>query len=153
MTNRDRDLQHAFDRHLRGDGPPPNVDDDPEVAAYRQVYAVLGEAPEGDLPSNFAEQVADRVSLGTEPATSWAEIVLLFVLVAGLGTGLVLLPSAATPLQDGLSVTLRAVERLSTVVRLDVIGAVGLVLALTLLVDAVVSRLPSLRRAPTTGRK
>ncbi|MFP4228281.1 MAG: hypothetical protein ACLFTE_05565, partial [Salinivenus sp.] len=130
MTDRDRHLQDAFDRHLRGDGPPPDTDD-PEAAAYHHVYAVLGEAPEGDLPEEFAEQVADRVGLAPAPAIPWIEIVLLFLVVAGLGTGLVMLPSLAGPLQESLQVGLRAVHRLSTGLRLDVLGAVVLVLVLT----------------------
>lgn len=149
MTNRDQDLQDAFDRHLRGEGPPPEVDDDPEAAAYQHVYAVLGEAPEAELSDNFAEQVADRVGLGSAPATSWGEIVLLVLLVAGLAAGLVMVPSLAGPLQEGLHVGLRTVERLSTVLRVDVVGAAGLVLALTLVLDALWHQWPRLRQAPT----
>ncbi|PSQ54862.1 MAG: hypothetical protein BRD28_01435 [Bacteroidetes bacterium QH_10_64_37] len=43
MTNRDRDLQDAFDRHLHGDGPRPGTTDDLEAAAYGAVYATLNE--------------------------------------------------------------------------------------------------------------
>ena len=149
MTDRDQSLQDAFDRHLRGEGPPPRVDDDPEAAAYQHVYAVLGEAPEGELPDDFAEHVADRVGLGTAPAPSWVEILLLFLLVAGLGTGLVMLSSLTGPLQESLQVGLRTVERLSTVLRVDVVGAAGLVLLLTLALDALWQQWPRLRQAPT----
>lgn len=150
MTDRDQQLQDAFDRHLHGDAPLPEGDD-PEAAAYRQVYAVLGEEPAGDLPSNFAEQVADRVGIGTVPSVAWVEIALLFVLVAGVGASIVMLPSLSGPLVDGLQDGVRIVLAFSTDVRLDVLGAAGLVLVLTLLADALWRRWPRLRRVSTTS--
>mgnify|MGYP006279765539 CR=1 FL=1 len=148
MTDRDQQLQDAFDRHLRGDAPPPDTTD-PEAAAYQQVYAVLGEPPDGDLPDDFAEGVADRVGIGTAPTTSWVEIVLLFLAVAGLGTGLVMLPSLTGTLYESLYTTLRAFNQLSSTLRLDIVGAAGLVLLLTLVADALWTHEPPLRRAPT----
>jgi hypothetical protein len=38
MTDRDRDLQDAFDRAVRGEGAPPDTDHDPEAAAYEVVH-------------------------------------------------------------------------------------------------------------------
>ena len=151
MTDRDQHLQDAFDRSLCGDGPPPDVDDDPEAAAYQHVYAVLGKEPAGDLSDNFAEQVADRVGLGTAPSIPWMEIVLLFVLVAGLGASLVMLPSLSGPLVEGARNGIRIVQDLSTNVRLDVLGAAGLVLLLTLLADGLWRHTPRLRRVSTTS--
>jgi hypothetical protein len=151
MTDHDQHLQDAFDRSLRGDGPPPEVDDDSEAAAYQQVYAVLGEEPAGDLPENFAEQVADRVGIGTVSSIAWGEIILLFALVAGVGASLVMLPSLAGPLVEGLRDGVRILQTLSTDVRLDVLGAAGLVLLLTLLADALWRRWPRLRRVSTTS--
>jgi multisubunit Na+/H+ antiporter MnhB subunit len=152
MTDsRDRDLQDEFDRYFRGDGPPPDTADDPEAAAYEAVFAALHEEPEGDLPAHFAEQVADRVGLRTTtaPALMWTDVVLLFLAVAGVGATLVLMPSLSTVFQETVGVMGRAVEMLATVVRLDVVGAVGLVLALALGADVLIRRWRPLRRAPS----
>lgn len=141
MTDHDRDLQDAFDRHLRGEGPPPTTDDDPETAAYEVVYAALSEAPDGDLPDNFAEQVAARVDLTPESGMGWTEILLLFVLIAGAGAGLVWMPPSHAGLQHGLGDLLLSLRDLSGTVRIDVILASALVLFLTLGFDALLHRL------------
>ncbi len=150
MTDRDQHLQDAFDRHLRGEGPPPEADD-PEAEAYRHVYAVLGEEPAGDLSDDFAARVADRVGLDPAPARSWVEIAPLFLLVAGLGAGLALLPSLSGPLAEGVQGGIRTVRALSANVRLDVLGAAGLVLLLTVLADALWQQWPRLRRVTTAS--
>lgn len=136
MTDRDRDLQDAFDRHLRGEGPPPETNDDPEAAAYELVYATLNEEPEGDLPDNFAEQVTERVGLTPEPAIGWIEGVLVLLIIAGAGAGLVWMPPTVAGLQQSLGELLMAIQDVSTAVRLDVILASLLVLLLTLGFDA-----------------
>jgi hypothetical protein len=141
MTNRDRDLQDAFDRHLRDDGPPPETEDDPEAAAYEAVYATLGEAPEGDLPNDFAEQVADRAGFAPEPGASWAEILLLFLLIAGAGAGLVLMPPTLAGVQQSVGDLLLSLQDVSGRVRVDVIVASTLVLLLTIGFDALLNRL------------
>jgi hypothetical protein len=149
MTDRDRSLQDEFDRYFRGDGSPPETDNDPDAAAYQMIFEALHEEPEGDLPDDFAEQVADRVGVGTEPSIAWSDVFLLFLVVAGLGATLVVMPSVSTILDETVWVILRSVQNLSAYVRLDVLGAAGLVLALTLGLDALLRRRHRLRRAPT----
>jgi hypothetical protein len=151
MTDRDHDLQDDFDRHFHGNGAAPDTDGDPDAAAYATVFAALQEEPEGDLPHDFAEQVADRVGVGTEPAIAWSDVLLLFLAVAGLGATLVVLPSTSTLLDTTVWTILRSVQDLSGYVRLDVVGAVGLVLALTLGLDALLKRRSRLRPAPTSS--
>lgn len=141
MTNRDRDLQEAFDRHLRGDAPPPETDDDPEAAAYEVVYATLNEEPEGDLSDDFAERVADRVDLSPEPGMGWAEILLLLLIIAGAGAGLVWAPPTLAGLQQSVGDLLMSLQDVSRAVRLDVIFATALVLILTIGFDALLNRL------------
>ena len=141
MTNRDRELQNAFDRHLRGDGPPPETDGDPEAAAYEAVYAGLEEVPEGELPNDFAQRVADRVDMAPESGMGWAEILLLFLLVAGAGAGLVLMPPTLAGMQQSLGTLLLSFQDLSEAVRIDIIVASTLVLILTIGLDALLRRL------------
>lgn len=148
MTDPDRSLQDEFDRHFRGDGPPPDVDD-PEAAAYHAVFSALEEEPDGELPNDFAEQVANRVRIGTEPAIAWSDVLLLFLTVAALGATVVLLPSSLELLRESFSGLLRTLDTLATHVRLDVIGAIGLVLAATLGLDGLLKRWrPQRPRAP-----
>jgi len=149
MTDHDHSLQDDFDRHFRGNGAPPETENDPDAAAYATVFAALQEEPEGDLSPDFAEQVADRVGVGTEPAIAWSDILLLFLAVAGLGATLVVLPSASTLLDTTVWTILRSVQDLSVYVRLDVIAAIGLVLALTLGLDRLLGNWRPPRRAPT----
>jgi hypothetical protein len=148
MTDCDRSLQDEFDRHFRGDGPPPDTDDR-EAAAYQAVFAALHEEPEGNLSDDFAEQVADRVGLQPEPAIVWSDVLLLFLAVAALGATLVLMPSVQTIFQETVWVVVRSLDNLSAYVRLDVVAASGLALALTLGLDALFRRWRPLRRAPT----
>jgi len=149
MTDHDHSLQDDFDRHFRGNSAPPETENDPDAAAYATVFAALQEEPEGDLSPDFAEQVADRVGVGTEPAIAWSDILLLFLAVAGLGATLVVLPSASTLLDTTVWTILRSVQDLSAYVRLDVIAAIGLVLALTLGLDRLLGNWRPPRRAPT----
>lgn len=148
MTDPNHSLQDEFDRHFRGDGPPPETDD-PEAAAYHVVFSALQEEPEGDLPDNFAEQVADRVGVGREPALAWTDLLLLFLAAAGLGIAALLMPSSFAPFWESLTLVPETVQTLSTYVRLDVLVAVGLVLTATLGLDALLARWTPLRRAPT----
>lgn len=141
MTDHDRDLQDAFDQHLRGEGPPPTTDDDPEAAAYEAVYAALSEEPEGDLPENFAEQVADRVGLTPNSDMGWAEIALLLLIIAAAGAGLVWMPPSVAGLQNGLGELVLSLRNLSQAVRIDVILASALVLLVTVGLDAIVNHL------------
>jgi len=142
MTNRDQELQEAFDRHLHGEGPPPEANDDPEAKAYEVVYATLNEEPEGkDLPHDFAERVADRAGFAPESGMNWAEILLLFLLIAGAGAGLVLMPPTLAGIQQSMGDLLMSLQDLSTAVRLDVILASVLVLATTIGLDFLLNRL------------
>jgi len=150
MTDHDRDLQDAFDRAVRGEGAPPDTDHDPEAAAYEVVYTTLSEEPEGtDLPNNFAEQVADRVGLSRKPAMGWAEILLLFLIIAGAGTGLVWMPPTLAGLQQSAAAILRSVQAVSGPSRLDVVMASVLVLVLTIGLDALLVRLRRRRHSPS----
>ncbi len=140
MTDRDRSLQEAFNRHLRGDGPPPDTEGDPEAAAYQKVYAALHEEPTGDLPNNFAEQVANRVGLTPEPVVSVAELLLLLFALAGFGAAVVTNPSLLGTLLEGLDALSRTVQQVSVSFRLDVLLATGFVFVLTLLFDRLLSQ-------------
>lgn len=140
MTDRDRDLQDAFDRHLRGDAPPPETDDDPEASAYEAVYAALGEAPEGTLPDQFAEQVADRAGLTPEPSMGGTEIALLLLIIAGAGAGLVWMPPRFAGLRQGLGELVLSLQALSGAVRGDVLLASALAFFLTVGLDALLHR-------------
>lgn len=150
MTDRDHSLQDAFDRHLRGDAPPPDTNGDPEATAYKAVYAALNEEPEGDLPDDFAERVADRAGLTAEPVVSWAELLLLLLAISGFGAILVTSPSVLGTLQESLHILLRPLERLAASIRLDVLLATGLVLALTIAFDSLLPRWRPTRRAFST---
>ncbi len=148
MNDRDRSLQDEFDRHFRGDGPPPDTDNR-EAAAYQAVFSALQDEPEGDLPDDFAERVADRVSLRPEPSIVWSDVLLLVLTVAAAGATLVLMPSVHTILEETVWVIARSFGDLSSYVRLDVMAAAGLVLLLTLGLDALLRRWRPLRHAPT----
>jgi hypothetical protein len=151
MTPPNDDLQDQFDRHFRGDGPPPDTDD-PEAAAYRVVFSVLEEEPEGDLPDDFAEQVADRVGVGTDPAWAWSDLLLLLLVVAGLGATVAFMPSSfLAAFQDAATTLGRAVDTLSSVLRLDVVVAIGLVLALTAGFDRLLEGWIPRRRVPSVS--
>lgn len=149
MNNRDQFLQDEFDRHFRGNGSAPDTENDPDAAAYQLVFSALQEEPEGNLPADFAERVADRAGVGVAPSIVWGDVVLLFVAIAGLGATLVVMPSVSTVFQETFGVIGQSLETLSTHIRLDILGAAGLVLLLTFGLDALFSRWPSLRRAPT----
>lgn len=148
MTDRDQSLQKAFDRHFREEGRPPDTDDDPEAAAYETVYAVLEEEPEGHLPENFAEQVADRVGLVREPAMGWAEIFLLLLIIAGAGAGLVWMPPSFVEIPALFAEGLRSLETASAPVRLDVVLATALVLLVTLGLDSLLTGWRPARKTP-----
>ena len=151
MTPPNDDLQDQFDRHFRGDGPPPDTDD-PEAAAYRVVFSVLEEEPEGDLPDDFAEQVADRVGVGTDPAWAWSDLLLLLLVVAGLGATVAFMPSSfLAAFQDAATTLGRAVDTLSSVLRRDVVVAIGLVLALTAGFDRLLEGWIPRRRVPSVS--
>lgn len=150
MTDRDQSLQEAFDRHLRGDGPVPDTQGDPEAAAYQRVYAALREEPDGDLPNNFAEQVANRVGLSSEPVVSVAELLLLLVALAGFGAAVVTNPSLLAALLEGVDALSRTVQQVSVSVRLDVLFATGFVLVLTVLFDRFLSQWHLAPRAVST---
>ena len=106
------------------------------------MYAALNEEPEEkDLPDDFAEQVADRAGFVPESGMNWAEILLLFLLIAGAGAGLVLMPPTPAGVQQGVSDLLMALQDLSGRVRLDVIIASVLVLAATIGFDFLLNRL------------
>jgi hypothetical protein len=156
MTDRDHSLQDDFDRHFRGDGPPPDTGDDPEAAAYHAVFSALHEAPEGTLSEDFGEQVADRVGLRRPPALLpsllWSDVLLIFLAVAALGASLVLLPATLQHLQSVVATSAQALEALAVHVRLDIVLAAGLVLAATLGLDALLGRWAPLRRAPSPSR-
>lgn len=145
----DRTLQDEFDRYYRENGARPPTEGDPEAAAYRTVFAALHEEPEGNLPDDFAERVADRVGLQSEPIIAWSDVILLLLAVFGLGAAVVVMPSLFTVLHDTAGVLLQSLQELSTYVRLDVVGAATLVFALTLGFDALLRRWQPLRRAPT----
>lgn len=149
MNDRDQFLQDEFDRHFRGNGSPPDTENDPEAAAYEMVFSALQEEPDGDLPDDFAEQVADRAGVRTAPSIVWGDVVLLFLAIAGLGATLVVMPSVSTVFQETIGVIGRSLRTLSAHIRVDIVAAAGLVLIVTLGLDALLSRWPSLRRAPT----
>lgn len=150
MTDRDRDLQEAFDRHLRGDAPPPETDDDPEAAAYEAIYATLNEEPKGnDLPNNFAEQVADRVGLSPNPGMGWVEILLLLLAIAGAGAGLVSMPPTFAGIQQSVGELLMSIQDVSGSFRLDVVVAALLVLLTTIGFDTLLHRLRPGRQSLT----
>lgn len=150
MTDRDRSLQEAFDRHLRGEGPLPDAEADPDAAAYQLVYAALNEEPEGELPNDFAERVANRVGLTTEPIVTGSELFLLVLTLAGLAAAVAFSPSLVGTLMDGLGSLTRIVEQASASLRLDVLLATGFVLVLTLLFDSLLSHWRPVRRAFST---
>lgn len=149
MTDRDRDLQDAFDRHLRGEGPPPDTDDDPEAAAYELVYATLNEEPEGDLPDDFAQQVADRAGFTHEPAIGWAEGLLVLLIIAGAGAGLVWMPPTLAGMQQTLGDLLMGLQEVSGAVRLDVVVASLLVLIMTIGFDTLLKHVRPGHHTPT----
>lgn len=149
MTDRDQSLQDEFDRYFRGNGAPPETHDDPEAAAYQTVFAALQEEPEGSLPTDFAERVADRVGVGKERSLLLSDVVLLFLAIAGLGATIVAMPSISTVLQETVWVILRSVQSLSTYVRLDVLGGIGVVLLLTVAFDTLLRNWFPFRRAPS----
>lgn len=140
MTERDRELQEAFDRHLRGDGSPPDTQDDPEAAAYEAVYSTLSEEPEGDLSDDFKYQVARRVGLDPEPGMGWVEILLVLLAIAGAGAGLVQMPPTWAGFQRSVGQILMALQDVSGAFRVDVVVASLLVLILTIGFDAFLRR-------------
>lgn len=140
MTDRDRELQDEFDRYLRGDGPRPDVEEDPEAAAYEAVYATLSEEPDGELPDNFAHKVANRVGLTPEPGMGLVEILLVLLAIAGAGAGLVQMPPTWAGFQRSMGQILMSIQDVAGVVRFDVIIATALVLIITVGLDTLLAR-------------
>lgn len=150
MTDRDHSLQDAFDRHRRGEAPPPDTEGDPEAAAYQLVYSALEEEPDGDLPNDFAVRVANQVGLTTDPVVSVAELLLLLAALAGFGAAAVASPSVFGTLLEGMEALLRTVQRVSSSFRLDILLATSFVLGLTLLVDWFLRHWRPVRRSFST---
>lgn len=151
MTDSDESLQDRIERHVRGDASMADMEDDPDAAAYETVFSALEEEPEGTLPEDFSARVANRVGLGPEPVLRWIDLLPLVLAVVALPLLHTIYPAATAPLSESVDVLIRGTQALSEHVRLDVLAATTLVFLLTVAIDAVVSRLPSLERVPSTS--
>lgn len=140
MTDRDRELQDAFDRYLSGDGSRPDTEDNPEAAAYEAVYSTLSEEPEGDLSADFKYKVANRVGLQPEPGMNWVEILLVLLAIAGAGAGLVQMPPTWAGFERSVGQILMALQDVSATFRLDIVVAALLVLVITIGFDSFLRR-------------
>jgi hypothetical protein len=79
----------------------------------------------------------------------WAEILLLFLIIAGAGAGLVWMPPILAGLQQSAAAILRSVQAVSGPFRLDVVMASVLVLVPTIGLDALLVRLRPRRHSPS----
>ena len=147
----DQELQDLLDRLARGEEEPadtPNLEseDGADWKAYRLLYAALEEEPEGSLPPDFAQQVANRVmpaeALGTAAERfPWLEWVLPpLVLVVAFVVTLLLMPTVSQAGAEAMQLLLNPLASLWTQLRLDIALTAGAALLLISFVDRFVLR-------------
>lgn len=154
----DQELQDLLDR-LDADGgaaatPGADVPDKTQrdLHAYRMVYAALEDEPDGTLPPDFAERVADRVI--PAPATErlpWLETILPpLALVAAFVATLLLMPTVSQAGANALQLLLEPLAALNDTVRLDIALVAGTALLVISFVDRFVLHPWAQRGAATT---
>lgn len=142
----DRELQDLLDRLAReggepADAPEPDVEDHADWKAYQVLYAALEEEPDGTLPPDFAEQVADRVMPATAPATAkeqfpWLEWILPpLALVAAFVATLLLMPALSPMGAAAVQQIVEPFSTLQTTLRLDIAFTAGAALLVIGLLD------------------
>lgn len=140
----DRELQDALDRLARSaeaPAPPPDGERSADWKAYRLLYTTLEGEPDGSLPHDFAQQVADRVmpAEALAPAAErfpWIEWVLPpLVLVVAFVTTLLLMPAVAQTGGEALQLVLNPLSALWTHFRLDIVLSAAAALLIVYVVD------------------
>ena len=146
----DQELQDVLDRlgTQHGDANKAAVPDDQErdLKAYRMVFAALEDEPEGTLPRNFAQQVADRVMPAEALSTAaerfpWLEWVLPpLLLVAAFVATLLLMPTVSQSGAEAMRLLLDPLASLWVQLRLDIALVAGSALLIISFVDRFVLR-------------
>ena len=150
----DQELQDVLDRLGRDGGAPaghaPDAsvpdDDARDLNAYRTLYAALADEPDGDLPRDFAQRVADRVMPAEALSTAaerfpWLEWVLPpLLLVAALVATLLLMPTVSQSGAQAMQLVLNPLASLWTQLRLDIALTAGTALLVISFVDRFVLR-------------
>ncbi len=146
----DQELQDVLDRlgTQHGDANKAAVPDDQErdLRAYRMVFAALEDEPEGTLPRNFAQQVADRVMPAEALSTAaerfpWLEWVLPpLLLVAAFVATLLLMPTVSQSGAEAMRLLLDPLASLWVQLRLDIALVAGSALLIISFVDRFVLR-------------
>lgn len=146
----DQELQDLLDRlgAHDGDADETAVPDEQErdLKAYQMVYAALNDEPEGSLPSNFAQQVVDRVMPAEALSTiaerfPWLEWVLPpLLLVAAFVVTLLLMPTVSQSGAAAMQLLLNPLAALWKQLRLDIALVAGSALLVVSFVDRFVLR-------------
>jgi hypothetical protein len=150
----DQELQDLLDRLGRDGGAPANTTSDASVPndkerdlkAYRLLYAALEDEPDGDLPSDFAQQVANRVMPAEALSTAaerfpWLEWVLPpLLLVAAFVATLLLMPTVSQSGAQAMQLVLNPLASLWIQLRLDIALMAGTALLVISFVDRFVLR-------------
>lgn len=146
----DKELQDFLDqlgpRGAREASRPDTEDGDLDFRAYQLLYDALEDEPEGALPPNFAQQVANRVmpAHALESAAErfpWLEWVLPpVVLVAAFVATFLLLPTATQTGAESLQLLLDPMQQIWTTLRLDIVLSAGGTLLLIGLFDRLFRR-------------
>lgn len=126
----DRELQDRAQRPETGDDrelPPAERE---EVALYRELFAILGEEPDFELPPDFAARVADRVRRQAEPTTDWLPLVATLLLGGGFVVGV---PAARTAVADAIALT-------AGLLPLQIVGALSAAALAVHLLDRLLAR-------------
>jgi hypothetical protein len=141
----DQELQDLLDRLGAHDDAPDEAAVPDEKArdlnAYRMVYAALEDEPDGALPRNFAQQVANRVMPAEVLSTAaerfpWLEWVLPpLLLVAAFVATLLLMPTVSQSGAEAIQLLLNPLASLWTQLRLDIALVAGSALLVISFVD------------------
>jgi hypothetical protein len=150
----DQELQDLLDRLGRdggepaGDAPDAPVPEEKtrDLSAYRMLYAALADEPDGALPNDFAQRVADRVMPAEALSTAaerfpWLEWVLPpLLLVAAFVATLLLMPAVSQSGAEAIRLVLNPLSTLWTQLRLDIVLMAGTALLVASFVDRFVLR-------------
>ena len=150
----DQELQDLLDRLSRDGGESVSDASDASVpeeqgrdfSAYRMVYAALSDEPDGALPNDFAQQVANRVMPAEALSTAaerfpWLEWVLPpLLLVAAFVATLLLMPTVSQSGAQAMQLVLNPLATLWTQLRLDLALMAGTALLVISFVDRFVLR-------------
>lgn len=121
--SKDKNIQEKLDKNPRSIDvkSTPGLSEDEK--AYQLIYRELGKAPDYTLPGNFADKVANKVSLKPRISLLNPDHRLLFIAIAGL-----LLLSFGMFWLFNLNINLRALSISTNMTVTIIIGIIGIVI-------------------------